>query len=409
MHQYYKEKIGAWGYICLIYIIMMSTWFKPLSSDDSRNLLLITSMYLSPVLLLIHTINYRVMKLDLKIYLLIALMFLCAYSHTESWRPTTFFYSCMFLFTFLLCYRIVNTGNIKIQTFLHINKLLIYAYAVFVLIQQACLIAGVEPINYTQSESVFEDTAFRINALSPEPSHIARFMLIFMVSYLSLRSIEMGRQYYFTKDYKSDILVWISYLWSMLTIGSATAILYVGMAMIPLISKKNIKYLVFIILAAIVMIMVLDTRSLDRAINIIPAALSLDIDTLFMIDASAAWRIAPLILFFRHLAPLSINFFIGNGIDYQRGLCERYLIGYNEAAPTGGYITMIMDYGFLSFLMLMIIIYGYCYHKSNRYMVLVFMLVVLPFIGINTQLFWCVLLFFMANRYYLNQKEKSVL
>lgn len=387
----------------------MSTWFKPLSSDDSRNLLLIFSMYLSPVLLFIHTIKYHVMKLDMKVYLLMLLMFLCAYSHTESWRSSTFFYTCMFYITFLLCYRIIYTGQVGIKTFLLVNKLLIYAYAIFVVIQQACIIAGVEPINFTQSESIFEDTSFRINALSPEPSHIARFMLIFMVSFLSIRSIELGRKYDFLKDYKSDKKVWCAYLWSMLTIGSATAILYLGLAMLPLLSKKNIKFLILLLALAIVVMYSFDTRSLERAINIIPAALSLDINTLFEVDASAAWRIAPLILFFKHLNPVSWNFFVGNGIDYQRGLCERYLIGYNEAAPTGGYIAMVMDYGVLSFVLLLIIMLYSCYHKSSKYMFLVFMLFVLPFIALNTQIFWCVLIFFMANKYYLNQNKETLL
>lgn len=396
------KKIKKWGLVGLAYIILMSTWFKAFSGGDGRNTLLIVAMFLSLLILLIHEFRFRLLMMDMYVGSLIFLMFVCAYSHSASWRSSTFFYSCMYFFTFLLFYRIIHTGGIKIHQFLRVNKYLIYAYAVFVVIQQICLIVGIEPVNFTQTKIMFEDTAFRINALSPEPSHVARFMLIFMVSFLSLRSIELKRKYDFFLNVKNDKYVWIAYLWSMLTIGSATAMLYVGLAMLPLLSKKNIVYLVIIACLGIYIVLSIDSRSLDRAINIIPATLSMDINTLFMVDDSAAWRIAPYIIMFKFMNPYSLSFFIGNGIDYQRSLCDKWIIGFCDAAPSGGYLTMIMDYGFLCFAILIFIIFKACYSKTDRFMFWVLMIFVLPFVALNMQIFWCIMMFLTANKYYNN-------
>lgn len=403
-----SEKLGFWGFLGILYVVLMSTWFKAFSGLDGRNTLLIVIMMASPLLYVLHKLQHRIYKVDLLTILMMLVMFMCAYIHTQSWRSSTFFYSCMYFFTFLLFYGIIHSGSISLKWFMKVNKWLIYSYAVMVVVQQACLIVGMEPINFTQSEAVFEDTAFRINSLSPEPSHIARFVLIFMVSYLSLRTVELQRKYNLTKDFKKDKYVWIAYFWSMLTIGSATALLYVCLAMIPMLSKKNIIYLAIAVACAIFIILSVDMRSFDRAVNIIPAAMSLDIQELFYIDASAAWRIAPLILMFKFLDPFSVNFLIGNGIDFQRSLCERFLIGYTEAAPTGGFVTMVMDYGIISFVMLLVIMFTACYDKQYRFLFWVFLIVVLPFIALNTQIFWCVLMFFSANKYYLKLNKKEI-
>lgn len=401
-------QLSLWGFIGILYIVLMSTWLKVFSASDGRNILLIISMMASPLLYVVHRSQYRSYNVDLLTILIMLVMFVCAYIHTQSWRSSTFFYSCMFFFTFLLFYGIIHSGAISMRKFMAVNKWLIYSYAVMVLVQQACLIVGVEPINFTQSETMFEDTAFRINSLSPEPSHIARFVLIFMTSYLSMRTVELQRKYSIVRDFKTDKYVWAAYFWSMLTIGSATALLYVCLAMLPMLSKKNILYMAVAAACAIFVILSVDSRSFERAVNIIPTALSLNIQELFYIDASAAWRIAPLILMFKFLNPWSASFLVGHGIDYQRSLCERFLIGYNEAAPTGGFITMMMDYGFISFAMLLVVMFVTCYDKQHKFMFWVFLIIVMPFIALNTQMFWCVLMFFSANKYYfkLDKKEK---
>lgn len=397
----YSSKLNT--VLWTICIVLMSTWLLVFSGDGSRNGLLVSFMYLSPLLLIISYLSYREMsKTDFLIISIIFLMYIFANIHYSSWRASTFFYSSMFFITYLYFYRLLYYGSLTIKHYINVIRFLIILFFIGIVVQQICLLFGIMPINFTQTEfmRIDDSSQLRINSLAPEPSHVARFVLVFMISYLAMKSTVLGRKYNFKKDIKSDFALWVCYLWSMLTIGSTTALLYVGLTLIPYLNRKNIIYLITGGLIIYFIFSNYDTRSVSRAQSFLPAILEFNIDKMFEADASGAWRVAPVIVLFQHFDWLSLNALIGHGIDYQFKLCQIYL-NAPDGAPDGGFFAVMMNYGIIVFSLILMLIFHCCYTKSTKFEFYIILVLVLPFLGLNTQLFWCCLMFMATNKYFI--------
>lgn len=73
-----------------------------------------------------------------------------------------------------------------------------------------------------------------LNSLSSEPSHSARFVAILMYSYLWMQDLLFGRQVAWGESVKKHTGIWLAFFWVMLTSGSGTAIMLLGIIFLQL-------------------------------------------------------------------------------------------------------------------------------------------------------------------------------
>lgn len=390
--------------IWVLILIAMSTWIKIFSLEGAMNGFLVGVMGLTAGLLVIdYFSNNQLTKVDFLTWLLIFVLYLCANRHPERWRPSTFYYTCMFLITFLYFVRLLYQDKIDIRIYIKVLRFLIFAFTITIIIQEICVISGVEPINYTQSaDSFLYETKMRANGLASEPSYVSYEIMILMASYILMQQEIDGAKYNFLKKVKSDKIIWLCYFWSMISTGSTTGVVLVGVTLIPLITKKNILFVVIFVIIALLFIMGYQENSLERAIDFIPALFSMDLDRIIAADDSAAWRVAPLIIIFRFYNFLSLDGIFGYGIDFSKDLCAQWLNVTDEYVPTGGFLSMIMDYGFFPFAVLISIMIKCSYTKNNIIYAIAFTIAIITS-PLNSQLFWLTLMFMATNKYFLRK------
>ncbi len=102
-------------------------------------------------------------------------------------RMSTFYYTAMFLSTFALYYNLVYHKKVfSLDDFLKVVKIVIYAYAICLALQQMCMLVGIRymPIINLMGASYYG--LFRLNTLAIEPSHAARLLTVFFYAFLKL-------------------------------------------------------------------------------------------------------------------------------------------------------------------------------------------------------------------------------
>lgn len=120
-------------------------------------------------------------------------------------------------------------------------------------------------------------------------------------------------------------------------------------------------------LALFALLSYLNFSSFQRALNFIPAVLSLNIDKIFEADHSGAYRVINIINLFQHYDLFSLNGIFGYGHDYDVYLTDRYLSNYLVPGTGGGGIFVVMlNYGMISFIILLIFIWRTCYCSFNK-------------------------------------------
>ena len=190
----------------------------------------------------------------------------------------------------------------------------------------------------------------------------------------------------------------IGFLWSMLTMGSGTAFIVLGVLMLYFLKKEYIMALIPMSLILIVLIHQIDFKPLTRALNGIEGFLSMDIKFVRETDTSAAVRIAPLI---NTLTKLDLSDFLtwfGHGVDAGSGwnYVER-----TQNRVVGG----IYEYGLLSFIVMQIITYACVIKRFFSLESLIWIFLLGMSFG-NISYTWGVMMLFTTVRYFQVQNEK---
>lgn len=391
-----------YSYIFII-LVAISVWIKAFEIVPPFNTSLIIVMGISSLMFFFRSIHSGVSK-DATIGLILLLvMFLCSKLTSMHWRSSTFFYTCLFVLNYLMFLRLRTTKIFTEHNFLLVIKWLIYVYTGVIVLQQLCLLAGIEPWNYTLGEEgAYLNDEMRINGLSPEPSNISRYMMIFMMAYIGIYRHINGKLQ-IKAFFKANKRLFLCFLWSMLTIGSTTAVIFLPLVFAPFISRKNLILICICGFLLFSLLSFLNFTSFQRAVTFIPAVFSLDVNKIFEADGSGAYRVINVINLFQHYDLFSLNGIFGYGHDYDVYLTDKYLTGLLAPGTGGGGIFVVMlNYGMLSFIILLILIWRTCYCSFNKlpFWVTIF---IISLQGINVQIFWCGLIFLASVKYlYLN-------
>ena len=111
----------------------------------------------------------------------------------------------------------------NIDRYSNLIKGLIFAYFVVLLIQQCCVLLGLPIFNVSNYDVT---QPWKLNSLMSEPEHSGRMMALLVFSYLTIQDCIVGRKMIFKESWRKDKAIWLAFLWSMLTMVSAGAYLF---------------------------------------------------------------------------------------------------------------------------------------------------------------------------------------
>lgn len=381
-----------------IYLIITSLAIAPAFAlgDDNRNLLLIGVMFLSPIIIFAYN-QYQ--KLDVWILLTAASLALGpGLLHPESLRWSTILYSWMFFLTFMAYNRLLHANFFSAFHFYKLIRFLIFAYFMVLLVQQFCVLTGLPIFNLSNYNPV---EPWKLNSLSSEPSHSARILALLMFCYLSMSEIKFKRKYSLSEDLWNDKWVWLAFFWTMITMGSSTAFLFIPIVLLKVISKKNIFPLFVLLIVLFVLFDQVGFTSIDRTVAFFQATLTLNPEKIIKADHSASFRVVPFLTLVQFLNFSYLNGVLGHGVDTVSTFMYKYMPGGGDKVSGGGFFLVWYEYGFLSFILLLIASLKISINRKD-YFTYVFWFFLVFIYGINNQIIWlCLILLYTTKYYYL--------
>ena len=364
--------------------------------DGNRNLLLISVMALSPLLI----IHFPILTKGIDLPLLCILLMMIGFSiifHPETIRWSTLLYSCMFVSYFIGFCRFLRSSRYSKDDFIVLLRFLIYAYCIVLIIQQFCVLTGLPIFNVSNHDPTMP---WKLNSLTAEPSHSARIIPIIMYVYVLLTYKQKDK---FVDVIKSDRWTWLAFLWPIMTMGSSTAFVFLLLIILKFFKIRivfNPILIAIFVLSILTLLAVSD--SFSRMWEFAQVVYTLDEDLMFATDSSAAFRILPSILGFRFIGLSSFNDWFGYGVD-----ADTILISPLPSVDVGGAgaFTMWVNYGFITCLFFWITTYKLYHIRKEFVSVLIWFLCAFHYGGINSQIVWLPIFLFFTYKYVTRKNE----
>lgn len=368
-------------------LVLFCVHYIPLETRASVSMIKTAASFLCCFVFIIH-VPHVTKALVLAIIYFLTILFSAAF-HMETFRASTLLYLCSFLITFITMYNLVYVKKVfTLDFFTIIIKRLIYTLAIVLIIQQCFIIVGIRTfplINLTQ----FLDRGIGANSLTMEPSVCARMMGVLLYAYMECISFRERSKFQFRQLFEQEHKwVTIAFFWSMLTMGSGTAFIVLGVLSLYFINWRNVLIIVPILAGLVYIGSSMGIKQFDRAYNTTQATLTMDKEQVAETDGSAYMRIAPMLNTINNLDLTKKEHWFGYGIDA------------GNANKNERMIAEITDYGFLAYICGLILVFS-CSIRFFSIPTIMF------FIGIgggttNIAYLWGILIVFMCIRYFHN-------
>lgn len=381
-------------------IIIISLAVSPAFAlgEGNRNLLLIGVMGVCPFLILKYKKFYWS-----EVWLLLfmaSIILLPLLNQPASMRWSTVMYSFMFGIAFIAYARLLHRNKFNIQSYQKLLKYLIYAYFVVLLIQQFCVLTGLPIFNLSNYNPI---EPWKLNSLSAEPSHSARIVAFLMYCYITVKEKIIKKGYNFRLDFKDDKWVWLSFLWTMLTMGSGTAFVFIPIVLLKFIRFKTLIPLTAIIGVVFFLVNIMGINVFERPFKVFIATLTLDVDTIIEADHSASLRIVPMIVLAQMTDLTTVNGWFGHGIDYVSSFLSFLIPGVPVGFSGGGLFQLLSEYGFIPFVLFIVFSFSNSNGKDN-YLNIVFWFMLVFMYGINSQIVWLCIILLFTNKYFIKKR-----
>lgn len=367
--------------------------------EGNKNLLLIGAMCLSPYFLVRYPIVIPKVDFPLMIMCIMMIVFPLVL-HPNTMRWSTVIYTCLFCFNFMSFARMIVVKVYGFTDFVQLLRGLIYAYCIVLIIQQFCVLFGLPIFNVSNYSPL---VPFKLNSLMSEPSHSARIIPILMFFYILAKEHEIGQKYELNKLFAQDRKVWFAFLWPVLTMGSATAFIFLLIILFKVFpSLKRAKtFLIVIPSLLIISLIVSENKNFDRAFRFSKAVLSLDEKQVIKADGSGAHRI---VQSFRGAKSVGLNDmedWLGHGIDADQKMISNWQS--SDMAGGAGMFSMWINYGFLVCVLWWSFTFKVIFQKNNK-LVSFLIWFLIPAIGggCNGQIIWLVLSLSLLYKYLNN-------
>lgn len=340
--------------IILFVIVLMCIQYIPIETRAGVSPVKVAVMCVMPIILLARLqINKAFMAGTAYVIWLFITGFLL---HPATFRASTIMYATMFVITFVVVYTAVwNYQVVTLQGFRYFLRTFFYVLVGFLIAQQICIIVGIKLMPLLNLCQIF-NRGIGANSLTFEPSTLGRLLAVIYYALLKCTEYLQGSKVHITEIFKGD-LKWVSilYIWSVVTMGSGTAFIAAGILSLYFMHGRYIFLSIPVFIGVYFLLEYIGNESFTRAQRASIATMTGDADEVRETDGSAAMRIAPM------LNTLNAdftdgNFWIGNGCDST----SKYDVAIGKALM--GHIN---DYGFISYILELIIIFSCCMHFKS--------------------------------------------
>lgn len=392
------KKVGI--IISSLYIFSLLTVIMPFYKTGINYFYIGISTLAISLFLLINPKEFRIF-FSKELILFCVIYTICFFIHFNPTRLSTFIYSLFFILNF--CLILPNIlYYIDKRIFGLIIRINLYIFLIVMLIQQVGVVLNITVINLNPdfSEDFLSTLSwFRINSLSSEPSYGATIVAIMGIVY-----------YYLFRNIGQELIrFWIPLLYCFVCFSSSLATALIISVLLVMIAGKKVFYLFLIPLVAYPI--VINMESENRLIILIQ---ELDfnnfVDSFISTDLSGAFRIVPNYFYIEQINLLSLNFYIGNGVDYASLYISKLMPGLENDFnfPGGALPYMLFDYGLLTFLAFSIFLGRNI--LTGRYEIFwLFAIFVMINANFNTQLMWIFIsLFYCCRNFVLTETKKQL-
>ena len=278
--------------IATIYLVTMCTQFVAIEGYGVSPLK-VALMGIAP-LLLVFKVPYMT-RATIWCSLYMAVVLFCAYQQNYV-RFSTIGYLGMFLITYVVFYNLLYKKQaFDLLYFIRLLRFMILAYAVCLLAQQACMLVGIRNLPFINLYNQYYLAINKLPTWNLEPSHTARVLGVLYYAYLKCCEIVEEEKLSLKRIFEPfHRWITIGYLYAMTTMGSGTAFIVLMIQAMYFVQAKRLWYVVPVFMGLYFTLPLLNIKQLDRAVNVINATLTLDVEEVRKTDGSAASRINPI-------------------------------------------------------------------------------------------------------------------
>lgn len=380
-----------------IYLILFSITIYPapfLNKDTGMSYLLVIVMFFSAC----SIINkQKFFKTELTLY--VFLIFLWVFpllSNSSSFRFSTVMFTTLYVVSYIAYMKSLNRGFFSLEKYIFFLRAVIIAYFCMLVIQQLCVLFDFPVLN---ANNYSPHNAWKLNALSAEPSHSARIIGILMYSHLIMTELVNGKKFTLINYVMKDKLLMLSFLWSSLTMGSGTAFLMLALLILRLFHLKDIWLMILLIGIGGVVVSNLDMQAFERFTNFATAVMSLNNEKMILADHSASVRVVPFIIAADKLNIFSLSGIIGNGIDFTKSFMSIEFPGVKDDFTGGGLLSFALEFGWPLCLIFLYVTFKQMVINTEP-LTFVFWFIFIAISGINEPLLWFSLFLLSTNKYF---------
>lgn len=323
-------------------------------------------------------------------------------SFQEYMRFSTIGYMGLFIISYIAFYNLVYSGAFTFSYFVKLLRSLIMVYGIVFILQQIALLLGfhsLAPINLVNQHFL---SLTKLPSLSMEPSHSARILTVLMLSYL--RCIELANG-----GVKPSIMTlfkiehrWVTilFLWAMLTMGSGTAFIGLGLLSMYFIQWKTFIYIIPLLIGFLFLGQALEINQMDRAMRVTKATITGNTKEIQAEDGSAATRIIPIINTIKIDLTKKESWF-GHGTSSY----EKASTGWMRTTDK---IAVVEQYGLIALIISLILVYTCAIHNFLSIETLVF-LILFGMSLTNIYYIWGAMMIFTVVSYLRGLGNKGLL
>lgn len=363
---------------------------------------LVYYMYTIPILLLFFSPIFK--SDEILLYVFIISLFLQYFFNQVSFRLSTVLYTVLFVLTFLLYKKLLDKTPFTLNYYKKILKAILFSYGFVLFIQQLSYLLGVIGFNY------YFNGPFKFNVLAQETSYIAQIIPVTFYSFIKIRELEWKRRFEINYVFR-DKLMWFLFTYISISCGSTSVIvgfLVILFLVIQWDKKKMIPYVIgFVILLPLLFSLLINLKSFERIVDLVPAIVNFDYQGVYDIDSSASARISPYLIYISDFSLFDLTIWFGNGIDYSRTQLTSRVVGYDsQDQGVGGVISFMLDYGLISFVLYLLMLKKYTF-KSFKSPAFLLWLFLYSIAGINIYIAWIYPIFIYTNNVIYAKYRKS--
>lgn len=327
--------------------------------------------------------------------------YFCA-SFQSYMRFSTIGYFGLFIMTFIVFYNLVYQGAFSFSYFKRLLRVLIIVFAVVLILQQICMLIGVKSFWLLNLDNQHFLAIDKLHSLTIEPSHSARILAVVMLGYLRCLQIENAGERVALKVLfsKENRVVTILFLYAMLTMGSGTAFIALGILCLYFITWRNVWYVAPILIGFLAVSSYFEIKQLTRAVNTMEATMTGDKTQVLEADGSAAARIIPIINTFKETDLSQKETWFGKGTSRKQTVEE-----FNKSLKNSR-LQIVEQYGLIAALLSLILVYACMIKRILSIETLIFAML-FAFTLSNVYYVWGCMMIISSVRYFQKEIIKS--